>query len=160
MKRKISSDRRVETVFVLMIFCVFAVSVLLVLMLSGSTYQNMNDIAREGQNERIVLSYIRTKIRSLDNAASISVGTVGESSALFLEEDIYGRHFVTVIYFQDGWVRELFHEQGHDLMPQAGVPIIQADSLSFEMVGNDLIRVSTDLQTLLISPRSAANIGT
>ena len=158
MRRESSSARSVETVFVLMIFCAFALSVFLVLMLSGSTYQNMNEIAREGQNERIVLSYVRTKIRTLDSAGSVSVGNVGEASALLLREELYGRSFVTAIYFYDGWVRELFAEDGKDFLPQSGVPVIRADSLRFEVVGDGLIRASTDLKTLLISPRSTTTI--
>ena len=148
-------SRRVDTVFVLMIFFVFALSVFLVLMLSGSTYQNMNEIAQEGQNERIVLSYVRTKIRNVD---SVSVGAFNGSSALILEEQFNGRKFITLIYLYDGWVHELFHEQGADFSPADGIPILRTDSLSFEDAENNLIRVTTDFGSLLILPRSAASI--
>jgi len=148
------NKNRIDTVFVLTIFCIFATSVLLVIMLSGSTYANMTDISHSGQNERILLSYIRTKIRSTDNANAISVGYFHGNSALFLEENLNGREFVTAIYLHDGVVRELFHERGSEFLPEDGVTIIRTDSLIFEEAEGGLIRVCTDIGEFLIFPRS------
>ena len=41
---KTIKSSRVDTVFVLIIFCVFAISMLLVLMLGASIYKNMTEI--------------------------------------------------------------------------------------------------------------------
>ena len=147
---KTKSQNRVDTVFVLMIFCVFAVSVFLVLILSGSTYQNMNDISREGQNERIVLSYIRTKTRNIDNVA---VSYFNDVSMLELVEVFGTRTFVTMIYLYDGWVRELFHEQGNAFQPGDGVPIMEVSSLDFTLIDGGLIRVFTDHGSIVLFPR-------
>ena len=149
---------RVDTVFVLMIFCVFAISVFLVLILSGSIYRNMADTAGEGQNERIALSYIRTRIRKTDGAGSISVGSFHDLSVLSLEETLGERVFVTYIYLYDGWIHELFHERGQDFLPRDGIALVRADSLSFEEVEEGLIRVSTDYKSLLIYPRSSRKV--
>ena len=162
---------KIDTVFVLMIFCIFAISVFLVLMLAGSIYQNITDIAREGQNEGITLSYIRGKIRSSDSAGSISVDEFYGLPALSIKENIGGSTFVTLIYLYNGWVYELFYqsypsyqsyqsyqsESGHKFLPGAGVPIIRAGSLNFEEFydDNNLIRVSTDYGSLLIFLRSS-----
>ena len=148
---KNSGNNRVDTVFVLMIFCVFAVSVFLVLILGGSTYRNMNDISQEGQSERIVLSYIRTKMRNIDN---VSVGSFDGNSKLELIEVFGTRTFVTAIYLYDGWVRELFRDADNEFHPANGVPIIQVGSLDFETVDNGLIRVSTEHGSIVIFPRS------
>jgi len=156
MNKPRSNQNKVDTVFVLMIFVVFAVSVLLVLMLSGSTYQNMIEISSEGQNERIALSYIRTKVRNADSAGSVYVSKFNDLTALSLVETFGGTTFVTYIYLYDGWIHELFHERGQDFLPQHGVPVIRADSLSFETVDGGLISVVTDFGSLLIFPRSAS----
>ncbi|MCL2840036.1 MAG: DUF4860 domain-containing protein [Defluviitaleaceae bacterium] len=158
MKKVLSTYNKIDTVFVLMIFCVFAVSVFLVLMLSGSVYRNMTDISTHGQNERIMLSYIRTMVRNNDTAESISVRHFNEISALAIEENIGGRIFVTYIYLYDGWARELFHESIHDFGPSAGIPLIRTDLLYFEEVESNLIRVSTNYGSMLISPRSVSSI--
>ena len=152
------NNNKVDTVFVLAIFCVFSVSVLMVLMLSGSTYENMVGISREGHNERISLSYVRTKIRSADTMGSISVSDFNGHSALSISETFAGRTFKTYIYLYNGWVHELFHEEGLDFFPGDGMPIIRADSLSFEAIDNGMIRVSTDFGSLLIFPRSSDGV--
>jgi len=154
-KRKSSNEnkRSVDTVFVLLIFCGFAISVLLVLLLSGSIYQNISDMTREGEGERIALSYIRTRIRNFDQAGAISVGEFNGIPALLFEEELGGNHFTTTIYIYDGWVRELFHETAVPFEPEDGTPLIRADYLGFEEI-DDIIKISTGFGSILISPRS------
>lgn len=154
------TSNKIETVFVLLVFCVFVASVLLVLTFSASAYQNMIYISRDGQDERILLSYVRTKIRNTDSAGGISVGDFHGLPALILREDFGGNIFLSYIYLYDGWLRELFHEAGQDFMPEAGLPVIRAGSLYFDELENGLIRVSTDYGFLLIYPRSYNGIST
>jgi len=164
MKRVKGSDnnkRSVDTVFVLMIFCGFAISVLLALMLSGSIYQNMITTAREGQGERIALSYIRTRVRNFDKTGAIFVGEFGGSSALFFHEELGGRNFATTIYLYGGFIRELFHEIGEDtfpFLPSDGTELIRAESLDFVKEGN-LIKVSTEYGNIMLHPRSMLESG-
>ena len=153
------NNNRVDTVIVLLIFCVFAMSVFLVLILGASIYSNMAEKAFEGQNERIALSFVRTRVRNADSADSISVGDFQGFPALSFEEDLGGRIFVTYIYLYNGWVHELFHERGHYFSPGDGDRMIQADSLSFEKIDGGMIRVSTDYGSLLIFPRSSQKEG-
>ena len=155
---------RIDTVFVLVIFCVFAFCVLLVIMLSASAYTNMNEISR-GQNERILLSYIRTKIRNADIAGAVSVGEFHGISTLLLEENIGGRKFVTKIFMYEGAVRELFFENffardgnfSEDIPafePQDGVAIIRAEELKFSAREGGLIQVCTKIGSTFILPRA------
>ena len=154
MMRVRSSKSKIDTVFVLMIFCVFAISVLLVLILSASTYRNMTDVSREGQNERIILSYIRTKIRNADTAGGIGIMYFHGIPALSITEEFGGRTFVTLIYHYNGWAHELFHEAGIDFLPRDGVRLVRVESLDFELAEAGLIRISTDHGSTLISRRS------
>ena len=147
---------KIDSVFVLMVFCVFAVSVFLVLILSASAYVSTADRANEGRNERIALSYVRTKIRSADTAGAVHIGDFGGVTALHLTEWFDDREFVTLIYFYDGWVRELFHEAGFEFEPADGTPLFQMDApgLMFEQLADGLLRVSTAYDAMLIFPRS------
>jgi len=156
MNKNHNKHNRVETVFVLMIFCVFAASVFFVIIFSGSIYRNIVDISKHGQNERIALSYIRTKVKNADSAGGITLSNFNGLSALSLEEVFEERTFVTYIYLYEGWIYELFHEKGLDFLPTQGVPIIKAESLYFESVDKDLIRASTNFGSLLIYLRSTA----
>jgi len=149
--------RKTDTVFVLIIFCVFAFSVLMVLMLGARIYQNLTDITRDGQDERTALSFVWTKVKNCDEAGTIYAGEYQGISALFFDEELGGTMYETVIYHYDGWVYELFSEKGLGLGPEDGVQIIRVDGLSFEELSHGLIKASTAKTNLLISPRGTGS---
>jgi len=151
---KTNRGQRIDTVFVLIIFVVFAISVLLVLMFSANIYQNMTEISREEQDERTVLSYIRTKVRNNDKSGMIYVGEFQGLPALCYDEVFGDVSFRTVVYHYDGWVLELFSEVGLDFHPRDGVPIMELNDLRFEQLDKGLIKVSSGTKDLLIFPRS------
>jgi len=148
--------QRIDTVFVLIVFCVFAVSVLMVLMLGANTYGHITEMSREGQAERTVVSYIWTKVRNGDEEGSVSVGEFHGLPALRIDEEYGGIRYRTVIYHYGGWVYELFSEEGLDFFPEDGTRIIAAADLVFAELGYGLIRASSGTRALLISPRSKA----
>jgi len=148
------SKTRADTLFVLIIFCVFAVSVLLVLMLGADINQSMTEISREQEDERMVLSYIRTKFRSNDENGNVFVGEFAGIPALIYKEDIGGRAFHTLIYHYDGWLRELFSEVDLDFLPSDGTAIIPVDNLLFEVLDIGLIRITAGTKSLLLHPRT------
>jgi len=154
--KKVIRGRSVDTIFVLIIFSVFAFSVLLVLMLGASVYRNINDISREGEHEHTALSYIWTKSKNFDNAESIHVGDFSGASALFIDEVLGGTDFRTAIYYYDGWLYELFSEADLDFSPVDGVRIVQVDGLSFNDLGEGLIEVIAGEKNLILSPRSGS----
>ena len=148
-------NSRIDTIFVLIIFCVFAISVLLVLMLSAEMYKKMTDLSREGYDDRTGLSYIWTKVKNNDSAGDIHVGDFSGIPALCFDEEFSGVTYTTRVYYYDGWIRELFSEVGLDFLPEDGSQIIEIDGLTLEEPGYGLIRVSSGGNSLLISPRGA-----
>ena len=143
---------KIDTIFVLLIFCVFAVSVLMVLMLGANTYKNMTEISRDGQDERTVLSYIWSKVKNGDEDGGVTIDYFHGLPALFIDDEIDATVFRTTIYLYDGWVYELFSEAGLDFFPEDGVKIIRAEQLKFESADYGMIRVSSGDYSLLISP--------
>jgi len=153
--RKSIRGRRLDTVFVLIIFCIFAMSVLMVLMLGADIYQNMTEISRDEQDERTVLSYIRTKVRSNDEHGMIYVGEFGGAPALLYDTHFDGMVFRTAIYHYDGWIYELFSEVSLGLLPADGTPIMPLESIYFESIESGLIRVTAGTKSLLLHTRSS-----
>jgi len=151
---KVKSGRSLDTVFVLVVFSIFAFSVLMVLMLGAAVYRNIHDISRTGEHERTVLSYVRTKIRTSDNFESISVGEFGGDSALFIYETIGDRQFRTVIFSKDGWLNEIFADATLDLPTFGGMRVTPIDYIRFDEAPHGLIKVSTENLNLLLSPRA------
>ena len=151
---KLSRGRSIDTIFVLIVFSVFALSVLMVLMLGASVYRNINEISNDGQLENTALSYVWTKTKNFDIAGSIHVGDFQGVSALFIDEKLGDTYYRTAIYHYDGWLCELFSEAALEFSPADGVRVIRVDEMHFESAGNGLIRATTGARSLLLSPRS------
>ena len=145
--------QKADTVFVLIVFCVFAVSVLMVLALSAGIYKNINETSQEGYDERTALSYVWTRVKSGDSEGSISVGEFHGYSALIIDEQLSGTLYRTLIYAHAGRLNVLFSEAGLNLTPDSGVPVVDVESMTFQQLEYGIISVSTATRTLLLSPR-------
>lgn len=148
---KTKSGWKIDSFFVLIIFCIFITSALMSLILGAAAYKNIIDRSYEGQDERICLSYVCTKIKNADN--KVYVGDFYGQSALFITKEYEGVVYRTAIYLYDGWVCELFSETGLEFLPEDGMPVIEAENLVFEEMENGLIEVTVNSQSLLILPR-------
>jgi len=151
---KIVRSQKIDTIFVLVIFCVFAGSVLMALMFGGSIYKNTTDKSNEKYNENICLSYIWMKVKSSDTEDGVYTSKFHDLSVLCLDENYDGITYQTMIYLYDGWIRELFSELGLEFVPGDGEPVIRAESLEFEQLSNNLIKVTVNGESMFISPRS------
>jgi len=156
--RKVTRGRNIDTLFVLIVFGIFAFSVLMVLMLGASIYRNINDISRGGQDERLVLSYVRTKIRNFDEAGGVYVDQFNGVPALVINERLGETDFNTFIYNHNGWLYELFSEASLEFSPGDGVRIAQINNVQFEEDAGGLIKVSAGNFSILLFPRSNYDI--
>ena len=151
---KTTRMRQIDTIFVLIIFCVFAMSVLIVLSLSGNIYKNTVSLTQEKSDEHITLSFIWTKAKNGDALDAVYVDDFHGLPSLFLEEEYGEVTYLTTIYLYEGWIHELTYERGLELYPQDGVRIIRAESLELEQSESGFIKVTTGDDSLFISPRS------
>ena len=149
-------QNNIGTAATLIIFSTFAAAVITVLLLGVSAYRNINITSRAGYDERVSLSFIWTKARTWDSASGMYVDDFYGQRALFIDEIIGGQTFHTIIYYYDGWMRELFIEAGFDFHPRDGARISRVVSLDFEEFENGLIKAFAGDEFVLISPRSDA----
>ena len=152
---KVIRKRSIDTIFVLIVFSIFAVSILMVLMFGASIYRNINELSRESESEHTALSYIWTKTKNFDDADSISIGEFNGITALLIDESFGDYNFRTAIYHYDGWLYELFSQVGLEFSPADGTRIVMVDNLSFETVNDRLFRATAGDKSLLLSPRSS-----
>lgn len=157
MSRK-SRGRGIDTLFVMVIFAVFAFSVLMVLTLGAGVYRNINDMTHEQENERMALSYVRTKVRNSDNAGAVGLVSFDGRQALRISENIGGTEYKTVIYVYDGWLCEIFTEASMTFSPQDGMPVVQVGDLQFSEPGAGLIEARAADMFILLSLRSGEEI--
>ncbi len=131
----------VDTVFVLVLFAVFAITVLFVLMSGAGVYKNTQSLMQERYEERTALSYITAKVNHYDTDGTIYVTEFEGLDALAFKAEVGGVDSVTYMYYYGGSVRELTCPDGIELTPDAGQKIIEAADLDFETDG-DLITVT------------------
>lgn len=131
-----------DVVLTMVLFGVFAGSVLLVLMLGAKSYQSVSASMKESYEERTCLQYIATKMGHYSGENAVSVVEFGDGSALALREDIEGCAYVTYLYLYDGYAMELFCEEDLNLAPDAGFYIMEVGDLAFAQVTDALVRLT------------------
>ncbi|MDR2570936.1 MAG: DUF4860 domain-containing protein [Oscillospiraceae bacterium] len=152
-----NSGRKMDTVIALVIFCVFSMSILLTIALSAGIYRNVNSISIERDQEHTSLAYIWSKVRSGDVADSINIVDFHGVAALRFYEEYGDRSFATTIYLHDGWLRELFREEGLSADLNDGTPVIESELFYLNLVwheGRKLIKVTADTGDMFIFPRA------
>ena len=135
MKRS-SQRHSIENVFVLVLFAIFAMTIVAVLALGANQYK------------RIITSYVSAQIRGYDRADAVKVGGFAspdvddEVNTLHLLETIDGIRYDLKIYYYQGKVYELFAAEESEMKPEDGVAIMDAKDLHFEKKGS-LIRITS-----------------
>lgn len=141
--RKIqTANHTIDTVFVLMLFCVFTVAVLLVLLAGANAYQSVAEKMEGQYSERTCLAYLDAKIHHYDQIDAVKVEPFGDGNALALYEELNGVRYKTLIYFADGYVRELFFEDGLHFMPEDGAQVVAAAGLDVKRKTNYLLQIT------------------
>ena len=135
-----------DGVFVLLLFCVFAVCVLSVLLTGAGAYRRLTERDRVSYYRRTAAQYIAEKVRQADTWNDVSVEDFGGRDALVLAEEIDGETYLTRIYYHDGYIRELFCAADAEMEPGDGEQIIETCDLKISPgpTGHEIIAEMTD----------------
>lgn len=138
MRRQKTFGHGLSGLFALLLFGVFAVSILTVLLTGSKAYRSVVDRDRNAYERRTAAQYISTKVRQSNDGDSVSVADFDGVRAITLT-DRYGSYvFVTRVYCYDGWICELFTETEEGFSPEDGEKIIEADALDASVNGGIL----------------------
>jgi hypothetical protein len=150
---------RAVAVAVFLLGAVFLFLSVGLVLLGGSVYRQVVADSFENDRMRNTLSYIANQVRRNDIAGNVQVGKFHGQDALLLLQNLGGIECITYLYCWEGSLRELFVEKGFELEPEAGLPLIPLDDISFTQDGEGLINVealfdSGSSQRLVLAPRS------
>lgn len=150
-------QHQMEGLFVLLTFGIMAVCVLMVLLTGAQSYRTQAERGQESWESRTCLQYAAAKVRHGDEAGGIGLGSLDMAleeppaadengdvwrDALVLFETWDGEVYSTIVYCYDGYVRELFTAEGmEDFDPEFGEPVMEADSLSFALNDEGLLKI-------------------
>ena len=134
------NKKKIETITIILLTLLLSIVAVLSMLISMKIYTNAQNKVTENRLNRIVVNYILTKLKCNDKENGITIGKFNDIDAIFLNEDIEGCIYTTVLYVYDGYLRELFCEE--DLVDsfaiQSGDTITPADSLKVFLNGRNL----------------------
>lgn len=133
----------IDIIFALALFCVFAASALLVVLIGAKVYQSATAAMDENFDTRTSLTYIATKIRQNDAAGAVFLTELEGAPALAIEQEIDGESYRTYIYHFDGELREIFTMSEIDALVSDGQFIMDLPGLKMEDCGGNLLRFTS-----------------
>jgi hypothetical protein len=149
---------KVSTITTMLLFSLFAMSVLTVLLLGVSAYRNINVVSREGHDGRVGLSYIWTKVKHGDEVGRLEIKNFHGRPALYIYEEDSWDVYNTIIYHHDGWLCEIYTMVEFTFALEDGTRIIGVENMRFETLAGGVIKISAGDDYILLTPRGVANI--
>lgn len=160
--KKHSIQHHIDTLAVLLLFGVFAVCVLTVLLTGADAYRRMTERDNRAYDRRTCVQYVSTRLRQADAAGGVSLEVFGETKALVLR-DSEDPEYVTRVYYHDGWLMELYSEEGLEMSPEDGEKVMACDwmrlNLEDGLLTIDLLDPQRQVTTLYVALRSGEGGG-
>lgn len=164
MKNENSNQHVIDIIFVLALFCGFAACALMLVTLGANVYKRTVHEMESNYSSRTAFAYVTEKLRQNDSAAQLSLGTLNDTEAIILKQDINGTTYCTYLYLDhDGYLKELFVKESFALESDSistGQKILELNSFHVNQLSDSLFYfsfVSKDNETLSLYVTSRCN---
>lgn len=142
-----NSSRKIDTVFIVSLFVMFAITAILLILIGARQYRFTANSMNRNYEIRTASSYLTEKVHQSDTITGVSVVDFSVGSALALTDRQNNQTYITYIYYYDGVLKELFVKEDAAFTPSAGQTIVQLHGFIPEVVHTGLIRITfTDTQ--------------
>ena len=141
-----------DTVFVLLIFCLFAVCSLFLVLIGANAYRGIVGQMDANNETRASLSYVANKVHAA-GSGNTEVQTIDGRQALVIVSHYNGEEYHTYIYEYDGSLMELFTKAQNPFSPGDGDTITEISAFQMSQTGGRLNLSATggDRRTLALS---------
>ena len=126
------NNHAISGVFVFLLLGIFAIFSTIMVVMGAKAYRGMVEKADVHNSIRVASSYIRTMLRSNDEAGVLRVEDVNGVQTITMEND-YGDIYVTRIYLYDGKLREWFALAEIPFEPANGETVCSLDTMQAEL---------------------------
>lgn len=140
-------QRNMTAVWSLLVFALFALCLLLTVLTGAKAFRQTVYSTEEASDRRTKIQYLSAKVRQGQNPV---LEDFGGCEALAFRQEIDGRDYVTYVYCQEGWLRELFCAEGAALSPSDGEKVIPVEAFEAS-VNEGLLTIVVDGETLHLS---------
>lgn len=137
-----TGSRRIDSIFVMILFFLFALTAFVLVMIGVKQYQSTADSMNYNYEVRTATSYLREKIRQNDSHAAISIDNIEGTEVLSLKSEVNDIVYYTYIYYYDGYLRELYVQDGSSYSLSSGQQIIELSGFELSEATDRLITVT------------------
>lgn len=131
-------NHTIDVLFVLILFAVFALSVVSLTGTGAQIYSNLVDSMETNYEARTASAYLINKIHAADSEGNVRIGTFGDGSCVLLLEEIDNITYCTYLYHYDGQLMELFTRLDDTIDPKYGTAIMEADIFTITALTDSL----------------------
>lgn len=163
MKKQTGRRHMIDILFVLSLFCVFAVSSVLLILFGADIYKKTVKQMDSNYTSRTSIAYITEKIRQSDTENAIEIVSQNGTQILMLTNIINGIPYATSLYEYDGYLYELFARTDLELPLDAGHPVMELHSLTFSQLEPNILEITftnatNEEQTIYVSMHSRMEV--
>ena len=135
----------ISGLFVFLLIGLFAIASITLVLTGIKAYRGVTDSASMTAEQHLSLSYVGNKIRSFDEADSVTLEKRDGFDMLCLKEHLDGEVYETRIYYHDGILKEQFVDGESEFDPELGEELTELNGIKFEKVSPNLLRVVVTL---------------
>lgn len=163
MKKHTGHRHLIDILFVLSLFCIFAVSSVLLILFGADIYKKTVQQMDSNYTSRTSIAYITEKIRQSDAENAIQIILQNDTQILLLTTIINGIPYATSLYEYDGYLYELFARTDLELPLDSGQPVMELHSLTFSLLEPNILEVTftnaaNEEQTIYVSMHSRMEV--
>lgn len=140
---KLDSKRslKIDSVFVIALFTMFAVTAFLLILIGAKQYQHTANAMDANYESRTISSYLTEKLRQNDASGNVYISQVDGVDALAIETIENDVTYITYIYYYKDALREIVVNESSVFSLETGQEIIKTGGFFAEMVHSDLIKI-------------------
>ena len=127
MRERTERKHVIDFLFPLALFFVLTASSVALVVLASGTYSRQVQDSEDSFASRTALSYVTEKIHQADEYGAVYAGTFDGQDAIVIRQTYSEQTYVTYLYEYDGYLRELFIQDGVDAKASEGRKILASD---------------------------------
>ncbi len=133
---------KIDSVFVIALFTMFAVTAFLLILIGAKQYQHTADAMDANYESRTISSYLTEKFRQNDSLGNVTISQIEGINSLAIttmENDVT---YTTYIYYYKDALREIVVNEQSVFSLETGQEIIKTGGFLAEMIHKDLIKIT------------------
>lgn len=133
----------VQFLFAMLLFLILTMCAVFTISFGAKVYQNIDSRMDENFIGTAALSYVSNKVKQSDESNAVSILKIEKTQVLKIQQVFDGTKYMTLIYFKNGNIKELFIREDTLFTLDDGNSIMEGSGLSFQMVEKNLLKVQT-----------------